>query len=865
MKRFFRLIVLVSITFMIHFSQAQDFMMQGWYWDYPKTASGKLWADTLADKAEALADAGFTYLWLPPLSRAASGAVSNGYDPKDLYDLGEYGLGATGFGTRSDVDALITTLNDHGIQAVADVVLNHRDGGKPESNPAVAGWVRNMNWTKINNGDQPYPSDRFRLILTLGGGSGRGAGTYWFKFGSKSQHANFYNFPYKVYMETKTVGYQGLTPDSESEPNGGGGCGEGNNTIRLGVDMNASIDGLGCKIDEFALTLNSGDFNAAGDTLFIYLGNRNVTGLGSYSDHTALELYYSGGGGNIEGALVYQTWTDFTTMPSGSGAMNYLNFKPNGSATQLSGDWDAMYFFYDYDQYAVSTRTALFDWTRWLWNDAGIRGLRMDAVKHFPYAFVGDLLDHLHDNGIDPGMVVGEFYDGNSATLKGWVDNVMANMDADTKAAIQPRIFDFSLRSALEAASDQFGYDVRNVFNASMVDAQGASGFNAVTFTDNHDFRDSGQPIDNDPILAYAYILTNNQVGMPCVYYHDYYKRGLQEKIDDLMYLHRHYIYGATQRDYLSRFSTPYSQSFTSGYASTTLIYQLSGGVAGKDVIVAINYAGEPLLVTQQVNTTTMGLAVGDTLTDMLGNSLTGMPQVQADGTVQLQLPARSYSVWVKGGEMYRIKLEAKVLLEGPYDSSLHAMSTHLTASMPTQSPYPEDPCTVSSIPADVTDWVLVQLRSDPAGPALASTSALLRNDGRLLSNEDGTTALRLLAAPGTYYPVIVHRNHVAALCSSIVIKRMPTPLRDFTMGANHYYGTDTVVELEPGIWGLWCGDMDQDHDVDVSDYASWLSSSRSGDSGYQSGDFNLDGHVTTLDYTKWFENARAGAASPMP
>lgn len=629
---------------------AQDFMLQGWYWDYPKTANGYLWADTLRLRAQQLHESGFTYVWLPPLSRAASGANSNGYDPKDLFDLGEYGLGATGFGSRADYDALIAEFNSVGLKAVADVVYNHRDGGLPENNPSVAGWIRNMSYAKIAAGDQPYPSDRFRLILPIGGSTGRGAGTYYFKFGSKSQHPNFFNKPYKVYMETRKVGYQGQPNQFEFEPNGGGGCGEPNNAISLGVDLFANVDGLGCKIDEFALTLSSNDFNAAGDTVFIYLNNRNVGGLGDYSDHTVLELYYSGGGGNIEGALAYQTWTDFRSLASGRGDMNHPNFKPNGNPTQLAGDYDAMFFFYDYDQKNVaSTIDTLQAWTRWLWHGAGIRGYRLDAVKHFEPKFTGDLLDNLHDYGIDPGMVVGEFFDGNSLVLKQWIDNVLANMDGDTKSAIAPRVFDFSLRYALEAASDQFGYDARNVFNASIVDAQSASGFNVVTFTDNHDFRGSGQPIDNDPLLAYAYILTNNQVGLPSVYYYDYYNRGLRTEIDKLIRIHQDHISGASQRDYLSRLSTPYPQSFTSGLASTTLFFQLSGTPAGRDVLVAINYAGLTLNVTHGVNTSTMNLASGDTLTDMLGKSTAPYMVVDNSGSVQFQIPPRSYAVWVQG------------------------------------------------------------------------------------------------------------------------------------------------------------------------------------------------------------------------
>lgn len=627
-----------------------SFLLQGWYWDYPKTPDGHVWADTLKDRTVALAQAGFTHVWLPPFSRASFGSYSNGYDPKDLFDLGEFGGGPTGFGSRQDVDDLIAALTANGIDAVADVVYNHRDGGRPENNPSVEGWIENFTAAKVNAGDQPYPSDRFRMILPIGAATGLGAGTYYFKIKSASEHSNFFNKPYKVYMETNTVGFQGLPAVNESEPNGGGGCGEPSNAIQLGVDMLASVDGLGCRIDEFALTLNNGDFDPAGDTIFVYLNNRNVGGLGDYSDHYVYELYFSGGGGNIQGQMRFQTYTDFTNLPSGRGDMTHVNFKPNGNPTQLAGDFDAMLFFYDYDQkYSSSTIDTLQEWSRWLWAVVGIRGYRLDAVKHFEAEFTGNLLDHLFDQGIAPGLVVGEFFDGNAGVLKGWVDAVYAAMDSDTRDAIAPRVFDFSLRSALKDACDTFGYDARNVFNAGVVDGAGGSGFNVVTFVNNHDFRDPGQPVTNEPELAYAYIFTNNQAGLPSAYYLDYYNGGLKGAIDSLMLVHKTHIFGASSRDYLSRFSTPYAQNFISGYPNTTLLYQLSGGVSGRDVIVAINFAGETLRVNHGVNLSTMNLAIGDNLTDVFGRSNATFTTVDGSGQIYIELPARSFSVWVQG------------------------------------------------------------------------------------------------------------------------------------------------------------------------------------------------------------------------
>jgi hypothetical protein len=663
MRCFYTALLFLSAGSLSNQLAAQDFMMQGWYWDYPKTTDGKNWADTLRLKANELGHAGFTGIWLPPLARASFGNGSNGYDPKDLYDYGEYGGGATGFGTRAQLDATISALNTAGVNAVADLVFNHRDGGRAEVNTGVANYISNYTSDKVNSGANPFPYDRMRCILPLGGSSGNGAGDYYFKLRSASQHGNFYNFEYKVYMQTKTVGWK---PDStaliESEPNGGNDCGQVNNTITLGRDMYAVVDDFVCKTDEFHLRLTASDFNAAGDTLYISFGNRNS----GYSDMRFYEIWSGPRNANIINDLKYQSFTNFSGLPSGQGAMNWSNFKPNNDrVTYLSGDWDGMYFFYDYDQFQLDTKTKLFDWTRWNWSNVGIRGLRMDAVKHFTPEFVGDLLDNLHDNSMDPPIVVGEWYSTNTSELAGWVNSVLGYMDEDTKDFIKPRIFDFSLRESLRQACDVPGYDARNVFASSLADAAGLSGFNVITFANNHDFRDTenfASLIHNTPVLAYAYLLTNNKVGLPCVFYPDYYgypnngstyyppdKNGLKTKIDQLMSLHAAYVHGSTSVTYLNKVSSGFIND--AGAANNyVLTYQLKGGAAGKDVVVAINFGGVGVQFHQQLN----DLAVGTKLTDVMGRSAYLEAEVKASENnipkdIWIDLPARSYAVWIQG------------------------------------------------------------------------------------------------------------------------------------------------------------------------------------------------------------------------
>ncbi|MBX7141012.1 MAG: T9SS type A sorting domain-containing protein [Chitinophagales bacterium] len=630
---------------------AQDIMLQGWYWDYPKTTQGKYWCDTLALQSKQLHDAGFNYIWLPPMSRAAAGNGSNGYDVYDYFDLG-HGPFPSSFGNRDRIDKLIDSLDKYDIVPVADMIYNHRVGGKWENNGAVEGWIENYNLTKHNNGDVCYPSDRYRCILPIGSNTGLGTGTYYFKIHSASLSGDYYSKPYTLRINTKKVTYNPGGNITEAEPNGGADCGQGNNTIQLGRDVKATIDNGGCGTDEFALTISSDDYYSTGDTMYITLVNDN----GNYSDHFIYGLWYTGTNSDKQSNIKYQTATNFNATLDGRGKMNYLDFKPNGNPTCLCGDWDGMLFFYDVDQYVQHAIDTLQVWTKWMMQDVGAGGLRLDAVKNFTPEFTGNMLDYLHDQGLNPKMVVGESYDYDAGTLKTRLDDVYSYMDEDTKNAMYYSLFDFNLQSCLRDACDAFGYDARNVFSCGMHASQQIYKKNIVTFVNNHDFRDSSQATDVDRILAYAYTLTNPTVGIPCVYWRDYKSPDHPAYFNDINQLMRtnlDFIRDAPNVDYISRFSTPYSLNFISGGGSTTLLYQLCGATGpclpDRDVLVAINFSGETLMVNAGVNTSSpYHLAPGDTLTDLLGRSNFDYTVVSSNSQVYLEVPGRSYSVWAR-------------------------------------------------------------------------------------------------------------------------------------------------------------------------------------------------------------------------
>lgn len=104
-------------------------MLQYFQWYSP--ADGSLWRSLAADAA-GLAQKGFTAIWLPPCYKGAGGDRDVGYAPYDLFDLGEFpqqGSTRTKYGTRAELHQAIAAVHGAGMQAYADVVHNHKQGG----------------------------------------------------------------------------------------------------------------------------------------------------------------------------------------------------------------------------------------------------------------------------------------------------------------------------------------------------------------------------------------------------------------------------------------------------------------------------------------------------------------------------------------------------------------------------------------------------------------------------------------------------------------------------------------------------------------------------------------------------------------
>ena len=109
-------------------------ILQAFHWY--SHGDGEHWS-RLADNADGLARSGITAVWIPPCYKGSGGVNDVGYGIYDLFDLGEFdqhGTTRTKYGTKAQLLDAVQRCQAAGLQVYADVVINHRMGGKEQHN-----------------------------------------------------------------------------------------------------------------------------------------------------------------------------------------------------------------------------------------------------------------------------------------------------------------------------------------------------------------------------------------------------------------------------------------------------------------------------------------------------------------------------------------------------------------------------------------------------------------------------------------------------------------------------------------------------------------------------------------------------------
>ena len=212
-----------------------------------------------------------------------------------------------------------------------------------------------------------------------------------------------------------------------------------------------------------------------------------------------------------------------------------------------------------------------------------------------------------------------------------------------------------------------------------------------------------------------------------------------------------------------------------------------------------------------------------------------------------------------------------KVFLQGAYSGGVMTTTLNTLGLIPLTQPYSAAPFNyagvenVTAIPANVTDWVLVELRDATTPTTVVATRAgFLLKDGTI-TDLDGVSALRFKGtAAANYFVAVRHRNHLGirtAANQAFVLETNTT--YDFTgTQANAYQNVAittnaAMAAVSGGKFALWGGNAANTGSGTtsirvtgapvVNDYSAILSALGSAavlNNVYHVADLNLNGNI---------------------
>jgi hypothetical protein len=152
----------------------------------------------------------------------------------------------------------------------------------------------------------------------------------------------------------------------------------------------------------------------------------------------------------------------------------------------------------------------------------------------------------------------------------------------------------------------------------------------------------------------------------------------------------------------------------------------------------------------------------------------------------------------------------------------------------------------VQNIPAEIVDWILVELRSDSSvSSAAARRAAFLKTDGSVVDLDGFSPLIFRGVKRDNYFITIRHRNHLEVISASKVFLSETTAY-DFTISPSKALGSD-LADLGEGKYGMYAGDGDANGVINILDFE--LVGKNLFRSGYFNGDLDLNGIINLLDY----------------
>jgi hypothetical protein len=196
-------------------------------------------------------------------------------------------------------------------------------------------------------------------------------------------------------------------------------------------------------------------------------------------------------------------------------------------------------------------------------------------------------------------------------------------------------------------------------------------------------------------------------------------------------------------------------------------------------------------------------------------------------------------------------QISTKLFIEGSFAND--SMSTYLNIHgyLTVNQPFNTIPWnysgteSVASIPDNVVDWILLELRSNP-NTIISRRAAFLKNDGTVV-DMNGTSPVSFTGLnAGNYYLVVKHRNSIETWSATLQTFGTSTLGYDFTTSATQAYGSNMI--LKGTKWCIYSGDVNQDGQVSFTDLIAVDNDNSHYVNGNSLTDLNGDGQVTFSD-----------------
>ena len=251
---------------------------------------------------------------------------------------------------------------------------------------------------------------------------------------------------------------------------------------------------------------------------------------------------------------------------------------------------------------------------------------------------------------------------------------------------------------------------------------------------------------------------------------------------------------------------------------------------------------------------------------DLSADDISAAVGVGAGLYTQTRNNITSFSHFAVGGEPLAstIELTLDLWLEGPYNGT--DLNDDIKALIPNAEPYTAlgytqkafgggettDMGTINT--NNATDWVLVEFRDKTDNKEILGTkSGLLLNSG-MVANADGTIPFTMKGlAADSYFVVVKHRNHLAAISAAAVDMSSGSAIFSFKGNAGVQGGALAQKDLGSGAFGLIQGDADSDGAIGPTDRSLIFNDRLM--TTYLRTDANLNGNVDPTDRSNAFNN----------